>query len=209
MSENQPSQRSRPRIRLIDLAAMVVGYGLAAILFRAFWPHTGVPPALGIFAVCFYIWLGLAMSGPLLLLPNHSRALEKPATDRAKNRQPSPAADRLEVHKSSLQAAHTEGRMSGPQAGHTWAEMAWLVIGVYWVTLGVFILPVRLQRFRFGDAILFGAVPLLAGLVFYLFGPHDGAHGGETAWTHRMAVWLLLAWPIAWLCLIVVSEAML
>ena len=68
MSENQQSQRSRPRIRLIDLAAMVVGYGLAAILFRAFWPHTGVPPALGIFAVCFYIWLGLAMSGPLLLL---------------------------------------------------------------------------------------------------------------------------------------------
>ena len=36
MSENQQSQRSRPRIRLIDLAAMVVGYGLAAILFRAF-----------------------------------------------------------------------------------------------------------------------------------------------------------------------------
>jgi hypothetical protein len=185
MTESQVSQRSGLRIQLIDLAAIVVGYGLAAILFRAFWPHTGVPPALGIFAVVLYIWLGLAMSGPLLLLRHRPTPLEATAKDRAENRRP------------------------GPPASRTWAEMAWLLIGVYWITLGVFVLPVRLHRFRFGDAILFGAVPLLAGLVFYLFGTHSGAQGGEAAWTHRVAVWLLLTWPIAWLCLIVVAEAML
>ena len=76
MSESQVSQRSGLRIQLIDLAAIVVGYGLAAILFRAFWPHTGVPPALGIFAVVFYIWLGLAMSGPLLLLRHRPTPLK-------------------------------------------------------------------------------------------------------------------------------------
>ncbi|MGO9600297.1 MAG: hypothetical protein ACLP7Q_20120 [Isosphaeraceae bacterium] len=181
MSESQVSQRSGLRIQLIDLAAIVVGYGLAAILFRAFWPHAGVPPALGIFAVVFYIWLGIAMSGPLLLLRHRPTALESPAKD----------------------------RQSGPPASRTWAEMAWLVIGVYWITLGVFVLPVRLHRFRFGDAILFGAVPLLAGLVLYLFGPDASAQGGEAAWTHRVAVWLLLTWPIAWLCLIAIAESML
>ena len=87
--------------------------------------------------------------------------------------------------------------------------MAWLLIGVYWITLGVFVLPVRLQRFQWGDTILFGAVPLLAGLAFYLCGSHASAHGGEVAWTHRTAVWVLLTWPIAWLCLIVLAEATL
>jgi hypothetical protein len=185
MSESQVSQQSGLRLQLIDLAAVVVGYGLAAILFRAFWPHNGVPPALGLFAIVFYIWLGLAMSGPLLLLRQRPTAPKTLATNRA------------------------EGRRSGPPDSRTWAEMAWLLIGVYWIVLGVFVLPVRLHRFRFGDTILFGAVPLLAGLVFYLFGPHAGAHDGEAAWTHRVAVWLLLTWPIAWLCLIVVAEAML
>ena len=58
-----------------------------------------------------------------------------------------------------------------PTPSRTWAEMAWLLIGVYWIVLGVFVLPVRLHSFRFGDTVLFGLVPLLRGLVFRLFGP--------------------------------------
>jgi hypothetical protein len=187
MSESQVNQPSPSglRIQLIDLAAAVVGYGLAAILFRAFWPDAGTPPALGVFAVVFYIWLGLAMSGPLILLCHRPSVPQTSATDCA------------------------ESPRSVPPASRTWAEMAWLLIGVYWIVLGVFVLPGRLHRFRFGDTILFGAVPLLAGLVFHLFAPRAGAHGGEAAWTHRTATWLILTWPIAWLCLIVVAATTL
>ena len=58
MGKSQPGE-PRFRIQLIDLAAMVVGYGLAAVLFRAFWPQKGVSPALGLFAVGFtsgWVW---------------------------------------------------------------------------------------------------------------------------------------------------------
>jgi hypothetical protein len=191
------SQPRGPRIQLLDLAALVVGYGLAAILFRALWPHGGVSPALGIFVVFFYIWLGLAISGPLLLLRHRPTAAGASVTDRPEGHKSGPARDRV------------EDRQAGPPASRTWAEMAWLLIGVYWTVLGVFVLPGRLHRFRFGDINLFGFVPLLAGLVFCLFGPRAGTHNGEAAWTHRVAVWLLFTWPIAWLCLIVVAEAML
>ena len=61
---------SRPRgLRLHDLVGLVVGYGMAALLARAFWPRSrplsGIPAAaLGL----ELLWLGLAMSGPIVLL---------------------------------------------------------------------------------------------------------------------------------------------
>jgi hypothetical protein len=175
--------RSPWRIDLMEVAAIVVGYGLAALLFRAFWPRAGVSLALAVFAIGFYLWLGLAMSGPLLLL-----------------RQRTP-----------VQAAGGEQPSVPRRAGsRTWAEIAWLLIGVYWIVLGVFILPVRLHSFRFGDTVLFGAVPLAAGLVMRLFGPRapDSARPA-LPWTHHAAVALVATWPIAWLCLIVLGEATL
>jgi hypothetical protein len=88
--------------------------------------------------------------------------------------------------------------------------MAWLLIGVYWIVLGVFILPIRLHSFRFGDTVLFGTVPLVASLIFRLFGPRTAASSGSSPpWTHRAAVALVATWPIAWLCLIVLGEATL
>jgi hypothetical protein len=61
-------------LRLLDLAALVVGYGLAAVAVRAFWPR-GVSPTLGLVLVAApaYAWLGLAMSGPFVLLLNRPR----------------------------------------------------------------------------------------------------------------------------------------
>jgi hypothetical protein len=172
------------RIELHEVAAIVVGYGLAAVLFRAFWPSTGLSPALGLFAIGFYLWLGMAMSGPLLLLKRgHSAPAEAEGS-----------ASPRPVHQGS----------------RTWAEMAWLLIGVYWIVLGVFILPIRLHSFRFGDTVLFGTVPLAAGLIFRLFGPRTAAsHGSTPPWTHHAAVALVATWPIAWLCLIVLGEATL
>lgn len=183
MGETQPG-KPHFRIQLLDMAAMVVGYGLAAVLFRAFWPQRGVAPALGLFAVGFYVWLGLAMSGPLILLRHkHARAAEPGGAQSAQP--PTPIA-------------------------RTWAEMAWLLIGVYWIVLGVFVLPFRLHSFRFSDTILFGLVPLAAGLVLRIFGPRIRPQGREhISWTHQVAVGLLVTWPLAWVCLIVVAEATL
>lgn len=164
---------------------MVIGYGLAAVLFRAFWPRDAISPALTLFAIGLYVWLGLAMSGPLMLLRRRQPPVE-----------PGPSSDgRSTVHKPA----------------RTWAEMAWLLIGVYWIVLGVFVLPIRLHSFRFGDTVLFGLVPLLAGLVFRLFGPRDVQEDGSTLkpWTHHLAVALLITWPFAWVCLIVLGGVVL
>jgi len=59
---------------LLDLSALVVGYGLASLLIRAFWPSasdetTAVVIVIGL----IYLWLGMAMSGPLVLA-RHRRA---------------------------------------------------------------------------------------------------------------------------------------
>lgn len=60
---------SRPGLRLLDLSALVAGYGLAALLIRAFWPTSGLPSwAIGAVLGLVYLWLGLAMGGPIVLL---------------------------------------------------------------------------------------------------------------------------------------------
>jgi hypothetical protein len=63
---NGPS--SLPGFHLLDLTALVAGYAMASLLVRAFWPSEGSAEAV-VFAVLglAYLWLGLAMSGPLIL----------------------------------------------------------------------------------------------------------------------------------------------
>jgi hypothetical protein len=192
MSQTQdpPRPASPFRIQLLDVTALVVGYGLAAVLFRAFWPTAGLTVPLGVFAAGFYLWLGLAMSGPLLLLRHAPH--------------PEPLAE-----ESTIPPAASHERR--PTPSRTWAELAWLLIGVYWIVMGVFILPFSLQSFRFGDTVLFGLVPLGAGLAFRLFGPSPPTARDRrpAPWTHHAAVALLASWPLAWLCLIVLGKAML
>ena len=43
MAPRTPSS-ARFRIELLDVCSMVIGYGLAAVLFRAFWPRRRSPP---------------------------------------------------------------------------------------------------------------------------------------------------------------------
>jgi len=62
----EPNVRLRFQIR--DMLAVVVGYGMAAVFFRAFWPANGLPPILGAPALGLYLWLGLALSGPIVLV---------------------------------------------------------------------------------------------------------------------------------------------
>src|SRR5262249_13503435 len=154
------------------------------------WPTAGLTVALGLFAAGFYLWLGLAMSGPLILL-------------------------RHEPHREAVPgeaaAPPLESLDHQPAPPRTWAELASLPTRVYWIVMGVVILPFSLQSFRLGDTVLFGLVPLGAGLAFRIFGPSPPPSRDRrpTAWTHHAAVALLASWPLAWLCLIVLGKTML
>ena len=174
----QPSPRLRFQIQ--EILALVVGYGMAALFVRAFWPSSGLPRALGPPALVLYLWLGLAMSGPILLLR----------------------------HRAMPQRTGAPERPSGsPEvATRTWAEWAWLCVGIYWIVLGLVLIPSRLRGFRFGDAMLFGLVPVVVALVFRLFGPRVRAERPAAIWTHFAAIALLASWPIAWTCLIIVGR---
>ncbi|MGP0065216.1 MAG: hypothetical protein ACLQGP_16650 [Isosphaeraceae bacterium] len=65
--------RNRLRFQLQDILAVVIGYGMAALFFRAFWPSTGLPAPLALPALVLYLWLGLALSGPIILLRRGAR----------------------------------------------------------------------------------------------------------------------------------------
>jgi hypothetical protein len=171
----------RVRIQLQDILALVVGYGMAALLFRAFWPASGLSAPLGLPVLCVYLWVGLAMSGPVILLWHRRR---------------------------TGQATGDENR-PGPSAERTWAESAWILIGCYWVILGLFVIPVRWHEFKVGDAVLFGVLPIVAPLCLRFLGPGAGpARHEATAWTHTAAIGLLATWPIAWICLIVLGQSL-
>jgi hypothetical protein len=60
----------RRRLRLLDLIALVVGFGMAGLLIKAFWPRFGPLPSapIAVALAILYLWLGLAMAGPLVLL---------------------------------------------------------------------------------------------------------------------------------------------
>jgi hypothetical protein len=159
----------------------VVGYGMAALLCRAFWPASRPSPALGVPAIGIYLWLGLAMSGPVILLRRGPPMIDPAAT-----------ADRP-------MSAHA----------HTWAELAWMLIGIYWIVVSLIVIPARLSEFKLGDMILFGLVPLAVALGMRLLGrrPKENSDSAR-AWTHAVGVVLLVTWPVAWICLIVLGKTL-
>jgi hypothetical protein len=79
MSNNrdQPEATSRASatgIRLVDLAGLVVGYALAGLVIRVFWPESrSVNASVAVVLAVFYLWLGLATSGPVLVLLRRMR----------------------------------------------------------------------------------------------------------------------------------------
>ena len=107
-------------------------------------------------------------------------------------------------------AADNGDAKAPPRPARTWAELAWLLIGVYWIVMGLFILPIRLPSFRFGGhgTLRPGARGRHAGLsdLRTEILPRSGA---AVSWTHQVAVGLLCTWPIAWFCLIVLGQTML
>jgi hypothetical protein len=158
-------------LRLLDLAALVVGYGMAALLVRALWRTSGAPTVVEALFLAFeYLWLGLAMGGPLVLLIDR-RAHPPPG---------------------------------GPPQ-YTWAELAWLLIGGYWLGLTLLVAPSRLPVNP-----LLGVFPIVGALALRLFGRRRPVPTtNRPPWTHRVAIGLLLTWPLAWADLILLSKTML
>ncbi len=175
-------ESSRLRFSLQDILAVMVGYALAALLFRAYWPTSRPPIQTGIPAVGFYLWLGMAMSGPSLLLRRVAlRNLERPDLHRL-NREP---------------------------PTQTWAEMAWMLIGAYWIVIGLCVIPARLPAFRLGDMVIFCALsPLLVMTLRHLGQTRTLECRAKHAWTHLVAVVLVATWPMAWLCLIILGRSL-
>ncbi len=174
------AEKGRTSFHLLDAAALIVGYGLASMLIRAYWPKSeppGLPVALVISIV--FLWLGLAMSGPIVLL------IRRPPA------QPSGDAD-AEATSPGLR---------------TWAELAWMIIGFYWIGLTILVVPVRSNGARFLDSAVLGLFPVLASLGLWLFSPaKNRPTGGLASWTHRAGVALLMTWPLAWMALIVLGK---
>jgi hypothetical protein len=171
-------------LQLRDLLALVVGFGLASLLIRSLWPAGGLEPNGAIITalVLMFCWLGLAMSGPVVLL-----------IPRGADPQPEPGSEHLPDHR-----------------GHTWAELAWLVIGFYWISLTILIFSV--QRSSAGlDTALLGVLPVLAALgLWWRFGRRQpGRETTPIPWTHHVAVGLLATWPIAWAALILLLKTLL
>jgi hypothetical protein len=187
-------------LRLHDLVGLVVGYGMAALLARAFWPSsrplTGVPAAaLGL----EFLWLGLAMSGPIILLLDR----RGPSTTRDRTRKPA-RPGRLISAREPVEPAVGRKPMVDPDAEssrYTRAELAWLLIGGYWISFTFFVVSARSLDTPWALACLLQFVAALGLLVVV---PRR-AGTGSLPWTHYAALSLLYSWPIAWIFLIVLS----
>jgi hypothetical protein len=190
------SRESAPvQVEIQDILALVVGYGMAALLFRAFWSTHPAWSALGLPGAGLYLWLGLAMSGPIIFL---RRRLSRP---------PPVAADL--VSENVVERSPRQRGAPGRTSETTWAERAWLLIGAYWIVLGIFVIPARLHEFKLGDVLLFGLAPVVVAIGLRLLGPNT-ARGPNVVrgWTHAAAIALLVTWPLAWICLIVLGTSM-
>ncbi len=80
--------RQRFQVQLQDILAVVVGYGMAALFFRAFWPVNPPAALLSIPAVLLYLWLGLAMSGPIIIVRRGQTRREPTEVERAQGPRP-------------------------------------------------------------------------------------------------------------------------
>jgi hypothetical protein len=178
---NQPTRSWTHGLHLLDMLAVMVGYGVASLLVRAFWPSDETPDPGNVVAIgVVYAWLGLAMSGPVVLAI-HRRALPRESTEETPGTEATPA--------------------------RTWAELAWLIIGFYWIGLTILVVPIRMAQAPLRDATVLGVFPILAALVLRFVGPAPRV--GYPGWTHRAAIGLLLTWPFAWIALILLGKTLL
>ena len=163
-------------LRISDLGGLVVGYSLAAVLLRSFW-GTVEPENVGqAVALCVaFVWLGLAMSGPIILL-----------LDR---RGPPPPPEHPTTH---------------PPSRYSREETAWMVIGGYFIALTLFVVPARNRTPPWPTIFL---IQTLVGATFLVWVPFARKlqippEANPPRWTRRGGLAMLIAWPLAWIALL-------
>lgn len=174
------SARGRP-IRLMDLLALTCGYGLASLLFRLFWPaNSGLSPIDAILLTVVFAWLGLATSGPFVLLLDRRRPSTRPG--RLVRDRPPPGRTHAGVSIAPIPSRYTR------------AELAWMSIGGYWVGMALFLIPIRSSEAPLGFLLV---LETIAALGLFAVAPRARPHG-EVGWTHRAALGMLISWPLVW-----------
>ena len=178
--------------RLLDLMSLVVGYGLAALVFRAIWRGSSEIP-YGIVAALVYAWFGLAISGPIILFLDR-RTLPKPKTAAQPPRKPRRVSDPEIPFQIDAPSPPPFSR----------AEQAWIMIGVYCTLMTLVLVPARLGDTPLG---IIAVLQLLSGFVLFFLDPRRPNAGvPQLAWTHTAAHVVLIGWPFAWIGLILLLK---
>lgn len=86
----------------------------------------------------------------------------------------------------------------------SWAQVAWLLIGSYWLAMTALVVPTRLAVHP-----LLGVLPVAAALLLRVIGPRSpGAGLRAESWTDRVAIGLMMTWPIAWGAMILLGKTL-
>ena len=203
-----PAEPPRSRgLRLHDLLGLVVGYSFAALLARSFWPGSQrADPVVAVALGIDYVWLGLAMSGPILLLLDR-RGTPRQRTQPKPRKPPKPGYLISQVvPMDRTLGRHPLDTPDDAPPRYTRSEIAWIFIGGYWMALTIFVVPAFLAVTSWT---LLGLLQLVALLQIWWF-PYRKKKTPTppvASWTHTAAVGLLWTWPIAWLALVVLGHA--
>jgi hypothetical protein len=200
-----PEPRRPKGLRIHDLIGLVVGYGMAALLARSFWPKSKPLAGIPVIALAFeFCWLGLAMSGPILLLLDR-RGGPSPPPKRNRPSRPGRLISSKEPAESPV-GRGPAGVVSEPPPAFTRAELAWMIIGGYWIALTMFVVPALSIDTPWA---LVGLLQIVAALGLWLVVPRRIKPGAAAeSWTHPAAVGLLATWPIAWIFLILLGKSL-
>ena len=199
------TDRPAPRgLRLLDLIGFVAGFGLASLLTRTVWPRTVdlTGPPLVAFLLEFS-WLGLAMSGPIILGLDPRRPSSAPP--------PRPQRPgRLIAEVAPVPRHAPPPAPADPIGGAEFsrAEWAWMMIGGYWIALTFFVVPARTTN---APWTLAGLVPVVAVFLLLRLVPRRPRQADDpppARWTHAVGVGLLWTWPVAWALLYLLGRTL-
>jgi hypothetical protein len=175
--------RGSVRLNLLDAIALVVGYALASLLVRVYWPENPRPAVLETASIALvFVWLGLAMSGPVVLLIRRPAAVAPQDDD-----QPEP---------------RTWAELAWMIIGFYWIGLTLLVVPVR-TTGARFLDSAMLGVFPVLAALILRVIGPRNS--WARVRPREG----ERAWTHQAGIALLLTWPFVWVGLILLGKTLL
>ena len=176
---------------LLECGGVVVGYALAATLARAVAPGLITPerfdPLLRPVVLGVYLWLGLAMAGPFVMLTGSLSRGRGRSDRRAEATPPLP-----------------------PETAWSRGETAWVLVGAYWLAMTLLVAPRRLP-----EMVWLGLVPSLVLIALGCLPSPGRSRPSRTLgtepdppaarWTCGAALVVMAAWPWTWLGLILLG----